>query len=109
MKCAKLDIASWRTPNEYWFVAVCQNCGCVATSITDGGGALRGLFAKHERRDPTTQWMDRVTRALYQAQKFTISERSGNIYEDYKKALVDINRERALVGLEPITDPTLEE
>ncbi len=43
------DYVSWRTPNEWWFIAVCQKCGRVVTSISDGGTALRDLRDLHPK------------------------------------------------------------
>ena len=40
----KHGIVSWRTPNEWWFVAMCQHCGQVVSSISDGGAALDRFF-----------------------------------------------------------------
>ena len=44
----KLDAVNWRTPNDWWFVAMCQNCGLVVSSISDGGAALSALVREHE-------------------------------------------------------------
>lgn len=46
--CRTFDAVSWRTPNGWVFVAACQSCGVVATSMTDGGTALAVLTTRHE-------------------------------------------------------------
>jgi len=35
------DWQAWRTPNQWWFVQVCQRCGEAVTSVLDGGDVLR--------------------------------------------------------------------
>lgn len=47
--CVISDFVSWRTPNQSYFIAACQDCGKVVSSIVDGGNALRSLIAAHKR------------------------------------------------------------
>ncbi len=49
--CKMKDMANWRTPNEWWFVAICQRCGLVVTSIESGGDAIKKLSALHRERN----------------------------------------------------------
>lgn len=46
-KCLHQDMISFRTPNQFFFIAACQNCGKVVSSISDGGSALKLLFEAH--------------------------------------------------------------
>jgi hypothetical protein len=48
MECKISDMILWRTPNEWYFVAVCQKCGKVVSSTIDGGTALRKLDDLHK-------------------------------------------------------------
>ena len=45
--CTDFKAESFRTSNEWWFVAVCQSCGTVVSSITCGGDAIRKLDDMH--------------------------------------------------------------
>ena len=47
-ECAGVLLAQWRTPNEWYFVAVCERCGLSETSIHDGGSAIRRLHDLHD-------------------------------------------------------------
>ncbi len=49
--CKMKDMANWRTPNEWWFVAICQKCGLVVTSIESGGDAIKKLSTLHRERN----------------------------------------------------------
>jgi hypothetical protein len=51
----RLALTHWRTPNELWFVAVCENCGLAATSCLDGGSAIRKLSDGHAERNATLE------------------------------------------------------
>lgn len=51
--CRKFTPVVMRTPNEWYFIGICQNCGVVVSSIIDGGTALKELDNKHKEVEHT--------------------------------------------------------
>jgi len=49
-KCLHTDMVTFRTPNQFFFIAACQSCGKVVSSISDGGSALKLLFEAHRQK-----------------------------------------------------------
>ncbi len=47
-KCMAKKYVSLRTPNQWWFIAICETCGRTAVSITNGGVALTLLGELHK-------------------------------------------------------------
>lgn len=45
--CLTADIQLIRSPNQWWFIAICENCGLVTSSITSGGTAIAALSDEH--------------------------------------------------------------
>ncbi len=48
--CTECKPESFRTTNGWWFVAICESCGTVVSSISCGGDAVRKLHALHINR-----------------------------------------------------------
>ncbi len=47
-KCIAWKPVSFRTPNGWWFIAICEACGRTAVSISDGGTASKMLAGLHK-------------------------------------------------------------
>lgn len=55
-RCTELETKSFRTSNGWWFIAICQRCGLVKSSIVDGADSVKWLAAAHQmNRDRDTE------------------------------------------------------
>lgn len=56
--CKIANYVHWRTPNQLYFVAICQNCGLSATSAIDGGIALIRLNDLHKKEEKNNDYSE---------------------------------------------------
>lgn len=83
LMCDRFEPRSWRTPNEWWFVAICQYCGLVTSSICDGGTALSELRRKHNiiqqklRRKNRPKEKEPLLRRFLHSRRYPSRQRGG--------------------------------